>query len=65
MYAVLRARRRARRPLYAAALIAFAAIALIIPSTGSALLIVKTFSGDVTVGRAEADKGKDKGKKKD
>lgn len=31
---------------------------------GSALLIVKTFSGDVTVGRAEADKGKDKDKKK-
>ena len=31
---------------------------------GSALLIVKTFSGDVTVGRAEADKGKDKKDKK-
>jgi DUF4097 and DUF4098 domain-containing protein YvlB len=29
---------------------------------GSALLIVKTFSGDVTVGRAEADRGKDKKK---
>jgi DUF4097 and DUF4098 domain-containing protein YvlB len=33
---------------------------------GSALLIVKTFSGDVTVGRAEADNGKDrKDKRKD
>ena len=29
---------------------------------GSALLVVKTFSGDVTVGRAETDKGKEKKK---
>ena len=29
---------------------------------GSALLVVKTFSGDVTVGRAETDKAKDKKK---
>jgi hypothetical protein len=29
---------------------------------GSALLIVKTFSGDVTVGRAEGDRGKEKRK---